>query len=632
MKKMKKKHLTILFTLFAIYVQSQDLSGEWQGLEFNSGAPISEAWPSLLSIEQSSNILNATLLQTAAKQPQSYVKYAMSGFIENSKNLTLTHQSVIEDKKPNGLTWCYGTLNLNYDESNEKLSGTSKFISSGCQAGTVELYRIKLKSPNEFCKGTRVSLRVSGKNVKWYSDVQRNKLLATGNSYNPNISETSVFFVTQSYYGIESPTVAITVKILDCFPINPCKNAKQKFNYHVTGVPIIPQPNHYTCWAASAAMMHWWHEKKNKNSISDALYEIEGGDYKFHQTFLISNDIFIISGGGIKGGEPEELYLNKMGLQTFSKPTDISQFNSYLKQFGPILISRHSSCSNPKYNGTGHVMIMTGIYGDGTQECTYFDIIDPWAWNDDDKKIQVKEERWSYNKLFECQWDFAYYPLTKKQLVIDEDKKYGKVKTKQGSNLNLRSKPSDKSSIVTKIPNGSRVQILGYDDKEVIVNGETGKWCNIEFKDTIGWAWGNFIILNSTAPVVKNDFAGLPVKIADIPIKYQRTINVKSREVTIYPFDNEKEDGDIVSININGVWVRDHFALKNKKSSPNQDDLIKCSLNPGDYNYFISRAWNVGSIAPNTLTIKIDDGVLVQEVLINSDVGLSGGIRIVCNK
>ena len=57
--------------------------------------------------------------------------------------------------------------------------------------------------------------------------------------------------------------------------------------------------------------------------------------------------------------------------------------------------------------------------------------------------------------------------------------------------------------------------------------------------------------------------------------------------------------------------------------------LIRCSLNSGDYNYIVSKAWNVGSIPPNTLTIAIDDGKSVQEVLINSDVGLSGGIRIV---
>lgn len=138
-------------------------------------------------------------------------------------------------------------------------------------------------------------------------------------------------------------------------------------------------------------------------------------------------------------------------------------------------------------------------------------------------------------------------------------------------------------------------------------------------------------LFNQVSPVLPVDsFAGLPSTIVDIPIKYQKTVHVQSREVTIYPYDNEKEDGDTVSINVNGVWVRDHYRLKNKKSNPSRDTLIKCSLNSGNYNYFISKAWNVGSIPPNTLTIEIDDGVSIQNVLINSEVGISGGIRIIC--
>ena len=134
-------------------------------------------------------------------------------------------------------------------------------------------------------------------------------------------------------------------------------------------------------------------------------------------------------------------------------------------------------------------------------------------------------------------------------------------------------------------------------------------------------------------PVTPNDsYTNLPPKIVDIPIKYQKTVEVQSKEVTIYPYDNEKEDGDIVSINVNGTWVLERYTLKNKKNPPPSNALIKCTLTPGDGNYFVSKAWNIGSISPNTLTIKIDDGVSVQEVQINADVGLSGGIRIVCNQ
>ena len=124
-------------------------------------------------------------------------------------------------------------------------------------------------------------------------------------------------------------------------------------------------------------------------------------------------------------------------------------------------------------------------------------------------------------------------------------------------------------------------------------------------------------------------YKDLPSKIGSVPVEYQKRVIVKSSEVTIYPYDNEKEDGDIVSINVNGVWVRDKYELKNKKPNPSERLLIKCSLNPGGNNYFISKAWNEGSIPPNTLTIEIDDGVSVQIEKINSKIGLSGGIRII---
>lgn len=381
---MKKVLLTIIYIFYFLNSYAQDLSGEWQGLEFNPGAPTSEAWPSLLSIQQSSNTVS--LYQVAATNKRIFVKYRMSFTIQKDKKILMDHRSVMEEAA--GYSWCYGTFILKYDEAQEKLTGTSKYPSSLCNPGTLELYRIRLKSPNEFCKGRPVLLTVTGKNIKWYADGQKKKLLATGNTFQPKISETSVFYVTQTYYGVESPVVPFTIKIRDCAP------AVKKEDQIKTSVPITVKA-------------------KKEDTIKTLIVE----------------------------------------------------------------------------------------------------------------KIQKEEP-----------------------------------------------------------------------------------------------------------PKENTSFVGLPEKITEIPINYQKTITVKNREITIYPYDNEKEDGDIVSININGVWVRDKYTLKIKKPSPNENDLIKCLLNEGENNYFISRAWNLGTIPPNTLTIKIDDGVSIQEVMINAQLGMSGGIRIVCSK
>lgn len=77
---------------------------------------------------------------------------------------------------------------------------------------------------------------------------------------------------------------------------------------------------------------------------------------------------------------------------------------------------------------------------------------------------------------------------------IKVDIKYGTVKTLQGSNLNLRKEPSEKATIINKVPSGTKVKILREDDKIVTVNGEKGTWLNIEYEGVVGWAWGNFIV------------------------------------------------------------------------------------------------------------------------------------------
>jgi len=76
------------------------------------------------------------------------------------------------------------------------------------------------------------------------------------------------------------------------------------------------------------------------------------------------------------------------------------------------------------------------------------------------------------------------------------DKKYGSVHTLKGSDLRLRSAPSDKAAIIKLIPNGSKVTILGEDDHEVEVNGEKGIWLKVGYEEVVGWAWGKFILEN----------------------------------------------------------------------------------------------------------------------------------------
>ena len=110
-------------------------------------------------------------------------------------------------------------------------------------------------------------------------------------------------------------------------------------------------------------------------------------------------------------------------------------------------------------------------------------------------------------------------------------------------------------------------------------------------------------------------------------VDFQKTITVSSPDITIYPYDHQKEDGDIVSININGVWVVNKYRLKKKSASTG---AVTMTLQPKAENYLISKAWNVGRIPPNTLTIEVRDGVNPPQIIpIESEKGRSGAIQIV---
>ena len=59
--------------------------------------------------------------------------------------------------------------------------------------------------------------------------------------------------------------------------------------------------------------------------------------------------------------------------------------------------------------------------------------------------------------------------------------------------LNLRSDPSLESDIIFKIPTNSKVSILYYDEKELLLDGAMSKWCKVSYADQEGWVWGNYL-------------------------------------------------------------------------------------------------------------------------------------------
>ncbi|UAY51102.1 hypothetical protein [Ferruginibacter albus] len=94
-----------------------------------------------------------------------------------------------------------------------------------------------------------------------------------------------------------------------------------------------------------------------------------------------------------------------------------------------------------------------------------------------------------------------------------------------------------------------------------------------------------------------------------------------SRELTFAIWDDAVEDGDSVSIEINGKWLVQNMRVTKKTQ------FFTVLLKPGP-NTIIFRAENLGSIPPNTSMMEIIDGKKRKSFNIETTVGENNLVRI----
>ncbi|MFK7773715.1 MAG: hypothetical protein AB8F94_16310 [Saprospiraceae bacterium] len=115
------------------------------------------------------------------------------------------------------------------------------------------------------------------------------------------------------------------------------------------------------------------------------------------------------------------------------------------------------------------------------------------------------------------------------------------------------------------------------------------------------------------APMVVND--------RNVVVR-QQNIVVDKTEFTLQIFDHKEQDGDIISINLNGKWIIENQVLKNK---PLQ---VKIKINPQTENYIILHAENLGKTPPNTCAITYYFKGKRKQVVLNSNLNESEMIRM----
>lgn len=99
-------------------------------------------------------------------------------------------------------------------------------------------------------------------------------------------------------------------------------------------------------------------------------------------------------------------------------------------------------------------------------------------------------------------------------------------------------------------------------------------------------------------------------------------VNVVSNTITIEVWDHNLIDGDIISLNLNGEWILESYALQKEKK------LITLKLTQKE-NTLILHAINLGSSPPNTASMIINDGTNSKTLVLNSDKGKSEAVKIV---
>ncbi|SHJ70502.1 hypothetical protein SAMN04488007_1158 [Maribacter aquivivus] len=107
-------------------------------------------------------------------------------------------------------------------------------------------------------------------------------------------------------------------------------------------------------------------------------------------------------------------------------------------------------------------------------------------------------------------------------------------------------------------------------------------------------------------PEVRDSFDGRK-------ISYTKEFEFNSEDIVIKIWDHGRQDGDIVSIYLNGVQVIKKYYLTYWKKE------FKIKLDPTKSNDLFLYAHNLGDSPPNTVSVEISDGEKSENIVLNSD-------------
>lgn len=109
-------------------------------------------------------------------------------------------------------------------------------------------------------------------------------------------------------------------------------------------------------------------------------------------------------------------------------------------------------------------------------------------------------------------------------------------------------------------------------------------------------------------------------------ISYTKDLEFNSTDITVKIWDHGRQDGDIVSIYLNGTSVvSKHYLTYYKRE-------FKIKLDPNRSNDLFLYAHNLGASPPNTVSIEITDGTKSENMILNSDLKSCEAVMISVKK
>jgi hypothetical protein len=98
-------------------------------------------------------------------------------------------------------------------------------------------------------------------------------------------------------------------------------------------------------------------------------------------------------------------------------------------------------------------------------------------------------------------------------------------------------------------------------------------------------------------------------------------LHTKDKEIIIELWDDNREDGDIVSVKLNDIWLEKNTPLFNEKK------ILKVQLTQKE-NTLTLFAENLGDIPPNTAALNVKYNGLSKKIILKSNMWTSEAIKI----